>query len=148
MKKKFLYEKTSPLSSNRNELSYIKSNKENNKLYFKTENNNDYYFNNECPGGKECKNYITILKLECKIKNLKKIIEDLKNTNQYLCFTMDQKEKIFKNLVNDIEHFPVIVKKNNNNTFRKKSNNKNSFININNNNDDNFNKEKKYLKFH
>ena len=146
MKKKFLYEKTSPLSSNRNELSYIKSNKENNKLYFKTENNNDYYFNNECPGGKECKNYITILKLECKIKNLKKIIEDLKNTNQYLCFTMDQKEKIFKNLVNDIEHFPVIVKKNNNNTFRKKSNNKNSFININNNNDDNFNKEKKIFK--
>ena len=153
MKKKFLYEKTSPFLTNRNEISIIKSEKEKDKFYFKT----DYYFNNEC--GKECKNYTTILKLECKIKKLKKIIEELKNTNQYLCFTMDQKEKIFKNLVNDIEHFPVIKKKNNNNNnLRKKSNNKNSVININNktnnnnnnnnNNfiDDNFFKEKKIFK--
>ena len=149
MKKKFLYEKTSPFLTNRNEISIIKSEKEKDKFYFKT----DYYFNNECPAGKECKNYTTILKLECKIKKLKKIIEELKNTNQYLCFTMDQKEKIFKNLVNDIEHFPVVVKKNNS---RKKSNNKNSVININNNNnnkynnnnniEDNFFKEKKIFK--
>ena len=56
---------------------------------------------NKCPGGKNCKNYDTIMQLKYEIKRLTQTIEQLNKIIDYFSFNMVQKEIMYKEMLKE-----------------------------------------------
>ena len=55
---------------------------------------NQRLFNNECPGGQQCKNYKKISDLELQVQKLTRTIEELTKINEYFKFALARKDKM------------------------------------------------------
>ena len=62
-------------------------------------NFSNHIFENKCLGGKECKNYHIMLQMEFQIKKLHQTIQQLLKINDYFSFNMNQKEKMYKQIM-------------------------------------------------
>ncbi len=56
---------------------------------------------NKCLGGRECKNYEIMIQMEFQIKKLHQTIQQLLKINDYFSFNMNQKEKMYKQMLNE-----------------------------------------------
>jgi hypothetical protein len=56
---------------------------------------------NICPGGKMCKNYKYIIDLQYKIQKLMRTVNELTKVNEYFKFSLLQKDRMYKMLLNN-----------------------------------------------
>ena len=73
----------------------------NNSFNDKEINNEIFEKINKCPGLNLCKNNQTIRELEYKISKLKSKIEDLNKMNEYFIFIINQKDKMYSDLIKE-----------------------------------------------
>ena len=59
---------------------------------------------NGCPGGKLCKNYKYVAELQYKIQKLMRTVNELTKVNEYFKFSLLQKDRMYKMLVNNDKH--------------------------------------------
>ena len=59
---------------------------------------------NICPGGKMCKNYKYVIDLQYKIQKLMRTVNELTKVNEYFKFSLLQKDRMYKMLVNNDKH--------------------------------------------
>ena len=64
-------------------------------------NFSNHIFENKCLGGRECKNYQIMLQMEFQIKKLHQTIQQLLKINDYFSFNMNQKEKMYKQMLDE-----------------------------------------------
>ena len=65
---------------------------------------NQRFFYNECPGGKQCKNYKTISDLELQVQKLTRTIEELTKINEYFKFALARKDKMYQLMLNEMNN--------------------------------------------
>lgn len=65
---------------------------------------NQRFFYNECPGGKQCKNYKTISELELQVQKLTRTIEELTKINEYFKFALARKDKMYQLMLNEMNN--------------------------------------------
>ena len=72
------------------------------KNYSQEKQSNDYHIlQNLCPGKYYCKNYNLIQQLQFKIKKLESNINDLNNMNDFFIFIINQKDKMYRDLLKE-----------------------------------------------
>ena len=65
---------------------------------------NQRFFNNECLGGQQCKNYKKISDLELQVQKLKRTIEELTKINEYFKFALARKDKMYQLMLNEMDN--------------------------------------------
>lgn len=72
-----------------------------NNSFNEKDNNENFEKINKCPGLNLCKSIQTIKELEYKIKKLESKIEDLNKMNEYFIFIINQKDKMYSDLIKE-----------------------------------------------
>ena len=72
-----------------------------NNSFNEKDTNENFEKINKCPGLKFCKNNQTIRELEYTIKKLESKIEDLNKMNEYFIFIINQKDKMYSDLIKE-----------------------------------------------
>ena len=65
---------------------------------------NQRFFNNECLGGQQCKNYKKISDLELQVQKLTRTIEELTKINEYFKFALARKDKMYQLMLNKMDN--------------------------------------------